>query len=180
MKKERWADVPGYEGIYRVSSKGRVRSVTREVVTTTGALRIFNGVVLSPSFVRGYPVVTLNRAGSKPVQKYVHRLVAAAFVPNPEGHDVVMHRDDNPANAHWKNLVWGTYQDNTNDMIRKGRQNFGQGWKATAKLSASDVREIRKLLARGVMGKDVAEQFAVSKMTISLIKNGKSWQEVKS
>lgn len=54
----------------------------------------------------------------------LHRLIALAYLPNPEGYPVVRHRDDNPSHNEVGNLVWGTHSDNTQDMIARGRARF--------------------------------------------------------
>lgn len=104
---ETWKDVPGYEGLYQVSDLGRVKGVKR-------------GKVLSPYTMKnGYLYVTLSKK-SKEKCLPVHRLVAAAFVPNPEGKSEVNHIDANKLNAKASNLEWVTPKENTAHAKRMG------------------------------------------------------------
>jgi hypothetical protein len=103
---ENWRPVVGFEN-YEVSDKGRVRN--------TGT-----GRVLRPGpHWQGYVMVTLYRDGQRHTRT-VHRLVALAFIPNPENYPVVRHGDDVPDNNCVNNLLWGTQLDNMEDADKNG------------------------------------------------------------
>ena len=107
MSEETWKDIKGYEGIYQVSSLGRVRSLDHVVNTTDtrGCKHSYHrkGRMLSISRNgnRGYLGVSL-----KGGRQYVHRMVALAFIPNPDNLQEVNHRDENKANNRADNLEW--------------------------------------------------------------------------
>ena len=109
-EKEIWKDVVGYEGLYRVSSFGNVYSCRA-------------GRNLKPGNHRdGYRFVILTKDKSKKYET-VHRLVAEAFIPNPNDLPVVNHKDENPSNNNVKNLEWCTQQYNAtynNVHIKRG------------------------------------------------------------
>ena len=118
---EQWRPVRGYEGIYEVSSHGRVRSVDRVVTRSDGQVRRFKGKVRSTPLLQqtGYPFVNLCIQGKCQVRT-VHSLVAEAFIgPRPEGAEVC-HNDGNPANNRVDNLRYGTSSDNALDKVRHG------------------------------------------------------------
>lgn len=69
----------------------------------------------------GYVVVNLYR-DKKPFTVKVHRLVASAYIPNPNNLPCVLHLDDDKSNPNKTNLKWGTHQDNSQDMLSKNRQ----------------------------------------------------------
>lgn len=97
MKEERWLPVVGYEGLYEVSSLGRVKSLN---YNHTGKEKI-----LSPGKTsRWYLHVDLCKNG-KSYQRLIHRLVAIAFIPNPENKPEVHHRDGNTHNNIVSNLL---------------------------------------------------------------------------
>ena len=112
MYNEEWKDVVGFEGYYQVSNYGRVKGQYGKILATLVDTRGTTRMCLSVDRVRTYTSI--------------HRLVAQAFIPNPDNLPVVMHLDDNPRNNHVSNLQWGTQRDNIYDMISKGRANRGK------------------------------------------------------
>ena len=117
---ERWKPVTGYEGIYEVSNHGRVRSVDRTITCSDGRVRRHKGKNLSTPLSRdGYPVVSLYTQG-RLKKRYVHSLVAEAFISaRPEGMEVC-HNDGDSTNNHLDNLRYGTRSDNMLDRVRHG------------------------------------------------------------
>lgn len=68
----------------------------------------------------GYLYVNINQKDGKQKQKRVHKLVAIAFIPNPNNYPIVMHIDDDKSNPNINNLKWGTISENTKDAYDKG------------------------------------------------------------
>lgn len=101
MKKEYWKPVVGYEGHYQVSNWGRVKSI-----------KFGKGRILKPTTnLYGYLFVKLCKDGKvKPFT--VHRLVAEAFLPNPDNLPQVNHKDENKQNNIVSNLEWCSAQYN--------------------------------------------------------------------
>jgi len=118
---EQWKPVNGCEGIYEVSSHGRVRSVDRTITLSDGQVRHLEGKVLRtpPLQKTGYPFVNLCIQGKKK-NRTVHSLVAEAFIgPRPEGAEVC-HNDGIKTNNHVDNLRYGTSRENELDKVRHG------------------------------------------------------------
>lgn len=108
-----WKPVSGFPK-YEVSPDGGIRS-------PRGPLRhIIDG--------NGYPIVTLYAPEVKR-NILVHRAVATAFVPNPDGHEWVLHRDGDSRNPAASNLYWGTPAQNSADMVAHGRAGRANGGK---------------------------------------------------
>lgn len=110
----------------------------------------------------------------------VHRLVALAWIPNPEGKEQVNHlngiRDDNRV----ENLQWCTNEENRAHAAKFLDRNVRKGSDVTtSKLTEDDVKEIRALISDGKMyQKDIAKKYGVAPSTITWIKNGGAWSHV--
>ena len=103
---EQWKDVAGYEGLYQVSNYGRVRSLDRYVANKNG-IALKKGKIITSADVskKKYQKVNLWKDNSGKCY-LVHRLVAEAFLPNPEHFQEVNHKDENPLNNSADNLEW--------------------------------------------------------------------------
>lgn len=111
---EEWRTIKGYEGLYEVSSYGRVRSLDRYVKTCYEAYRLQKGKILSPAKDRyGYLKVVLN-FNRKCKTINVHRLVSDAFIPNPDNLPMVNHKDEDKSNNRVDNLEWCDSKYNNN------------------------------------------------------------------
>jgi len=179
---EAWLDIPGYEGWYQVSNKGRVKSLARTVVYGGKSTRSQAEKLLKL------------RAGGKPVggvyyvsvilcrnrvrkQFKVHRLVAELFCPKPVGCEVVNHLDNNPANNSASNLEWTTVAGNNLHRHVQGRSCAPVGeanWNSV--LTEKDVTAIKELLEQGELSQqEVADRFRITQSHVSKIHLGKAW-----
>ena len=164
---EVFTDIPGYEG-YQVSNHGRVKNSK-------------TSKILKPYLTRGYLRVSLyNESGRK--CKLVHRLVAEAFIPNPQNKSEVNHINGCKTDANACNLEWATASENMYHAHSNGlRAKIDtQGEKnRLSKLTEFQVMQIKRLLADGKSTqKTIGSQFNVSRETISSIKSGRRWQEI--
>ncbi len=125
---EGWADVIGYEGQYRISTFGRVMSMGRTVrFGDTGQTRELPEIeMVQMQHYKGHLYVYLSKNNIR--QKFfIHRLVAVAFIPNPENKPLVDHKDEEKTNNKIWNLQWMTVQENTQkhyDAIQKSNAEF--------------------------------------------------------
>ena len=119
-------DVDGFDGRYKVDELGNVYSMVKK-----GNVMDYPVTTLKPANNKGYLRVVLRHKGcNKSHGKYVHRLVAQAYVPNPNNYTEVNHIDGNKQNNHYSNLEWCSRKQNmqhawdtglcTNDMNKKG------------------------------------------------------------
>lgn len=108
-QKEVWLPVKGYEGIYEVSNFGKVKRVSRFRGVNKAYL---NGYCLKPKDNgKGYYRIKLT-VNNKSRRVMLHRIIAEAFIPNPENKPVVNHIDLNKKNNRIENLEWCTQKDN--------------------------------------------------------------------
>lgn len=123
MDVEIWKDIVGYEGYYQVSNLGRVRSVDRVIFSKNGAAYHYKQKIRKFSKnAKGYLNVSLTK-GCITKTYLVSRLVAIAFIPNPNNLPQVGHKDDsrNKENNCVDNLYWTTNLENSNTAGRKER-----------------------------------------------------------
>ena len=120
-----WKAIKDYEGFYEVSDDGEVRSVDRDTLRSDGVVYHHKGRKLKQTVCvgrgtddsrEGYAVVNLRKPGSANVV-LVHRLVAIAFIPNPNGLPTVNHKDGNKLNNSIANLEWASYSENNTHAI---------------------------------------------------------------
>lgn len=116
---EEWRDIEGYEGLYQVSNLGRVRSLDRIVVNSSGHKRTVQGVVLRATFNTNYYNVSLCKDG-KVRKKNVHRLVAEAFLEKIDGKNVVDHINADVSDNRAENLQWVTTAENNRRIHELG------------------------------------------------------------
>lgn len=102
-----WKQIPISDGRYYINENGEVKN------NATGK------ILARPVFNTGYPVVSFNVNG-KVIKRTLHRLVAEAFIPNPNNFPIVLHKDNNKCNFSISNLEWNTYSENNAQAIRDG------------------------------------------------------------
>ena len=121
---EIWKDIEGYEGLYQVSNEGRVKSLQREIVYKDGRKKVLEEKILHNLLSDlGYYHVMLSK-NCVPKRYKVHRLVAKAFIANPNNLPVINHKDECKTNNFVENLEWCTqgYNVRYGTRIERGRQ----------------------------------------------------------
>lgn len=178
--------VVGWEGIYQVNEYGVVLSIPRVIIRRDGTKQRFKGKQLTPFLNSdGYCVVRLSDAsnGRREIAR-VHRLVAEAFLPNPEGKPEVNHIDGDKSNPHLRNLEWVTSQENRQHAWGTGLRNrthlpAHKGEKqANSKLNDESVIQIRLLRCSGASYGALSKRYGVSKRTIIRVVTGDSWSHL--
>lgn len=173
-QEERWLPVLGFEGLYSISSSGRLRSEPRVVMRRNGVLQTIPGKLKAAVVGKhGYLRYGLNKHGANR-PRFAHRLVLDAFVgPAPAG-CVCCHNDGNPGNANLNNLRWDTMKANSQDAIRHGSIARGERI-GIAKLTADQVLEIR---ADKRPNTEISRHYGIDKGHVSHIKARHVWAHI--
>ena len=165
MEKEIWKDVPGYEGLYQVSSLGRVRSVDRYIKYSNGREVFTKGKMLSLTLSKGNERLQVSLCKNGKAEKtrpYV--LVMLAFVGECPDNMEICHINGVKTDDRLENLKYDTRSENRIDNYRYGSKNN------RGKLSIEDVIEIRKLYKTGDYTQvDIAKMYNVKHYTIGRI-----------
>ena len=170
---EVWTPVVGYEGLYEVSNRARVRTLGRSVQMWNGGWRTYPAKLLAPQpdAKNRYFHVRLSKDGVVR-QHLVHHLVAAAFIgPRPEGL-LVLHGDGGRHDNSAANLYYGDHSRNNGvDRWRDGTASVGES-NAGSKLTEAQVMEIR---ASDRTTLELAKEYGVCQATISAAALGATW-----
>lgn len=181
--KEEWVDIQGYEGIYQITSSGKVRSLDKEVFSYPNSKRLVKGRTLKPLRDKlGYRYFQLSDKNSKIKNCKFHRLLCIAFIPNPENYPHVNHKNGIKYDNRLENLEWCTHRQNmkhawSNGLIPEPVTIYGEK-SNFAKLSDIQAKEIKIRLRKGDHPKDIAEDYPVGFSAVREIKAGRSWGHI--
>lgn len=171
IMKEEWKDIDGYEGLYKVSNLGRVKSMN---YNKTGREKC-----LKSSDRKGYDAVILSRNGNR-VCKSIHRLVLEAFTPNPNNKPQVNHIDGDKKNNNVNNLEWCTAKENTRHSFKNGLQNILRGSDVyNSRLSPNDILQMRSIYDHGWANQsELADAYNISFQHAHKILRNKVWRHI--
>lgn len=158
---EQWADIANYEGLYQVSTFGRVKSFQKGETT-----------IRKPWVDKcGYLYVDLYKDGKRG-RAGTHQLVARAFVPNPDNKLEVNHEDGHPLNNHVSNLSWVTTAENKEHALRTGLILTGDkcSWAKLTDEQATYIRENPNNLST----RELADKFGIHRQSVSEIQLGRT------
>ena len=176
---EEWRPIVGFEGVFEVSSLGRVKSLVRESVHINQfGVRCVQPVVekiLTQTRNMRYPTVCLSLNGKSKCCA-VHRLVLAAFIgPCPPGMVCRHFPDRNPRNNRLDNLSYGTPTQNSQDKVVHGTMG---GWKHTPEFRAEHSRRIKQVWASGKRNRKMTDEQRAS-ISASLLESYRRKRESK-
>lgn len=180
--KEIWKDIPDYED-YMISNLGRVKSKERLIrythsVTKNEHYRKTEEKILNvySNARTGYKFVQL-KCNKKSKNWNIHRLVAIAFIEKNEKFNVVNHIDGNKHNNIVQNLEWCTDEYNHRHAANSGLTAKGIEVKSSI-LNENCVHAIKYFLNKGYTRAELSKAFNVSRQTIILIAQNKTWQHI--
>ena len=169
---EIWKDVPGYEGLYRVSNRGGLQGYFQ------GKWRTRKTYAANHGYIR----CSLTKNGIR-ISQPIHRIVLLAFAGKPPKPDMQCnHKNGIKNDNRLENLEWVTISENIQhsyDVIGRGHpNNSGERNGSTTKLTTDQVLEIRRLHKGGVRVGVLATLYGVKHSTISDIVRRKNWKHI--
>lgn len=166
---EEWKDCVGFEGLYQVSSIGRIKRTGGR-----GKGVVVGKVLKTHDDGHGYQQLVL-RKDKRSFHQKVHRLVAMAFIGNMEGSGMdVCHNDGDRSNNCVYNLRWDTRKGNMSDTVEHGTKQYGEIHKS-ANLTEDQVIAIIEDKRKQ---QDIADDYGISRTTVSAIKCGRNWKHL--
>lgn len=158
---EIWKDIPGYEGLYQVSTFGRVKVLEqyRPSNPYEGVICYYKEKIIKPCKRRGYLYVSLTKDHFK-ITPNIHRLVAQVFIPNPNNYPCINHKDENKYNNQFDNLEWCDWEYNNN---------YGHYKEKIKKSKLQPIRKKVKCIETGEVFKNIAEAAKNTKSQPGLI-----------
>lgn len=171
---EVFKDVVGYEGFYKISNIGNVKSLSRTILK--------NGIYpfkskeknLKNRFNNNYYYVTLCKNNTYKTFRN-HRLIAMAFIPNPNNKPMVNHINGIKTDNRIENLEWCTSKENVNHAISTGLINQNGVNSINSRLTEKEILEIRSL---NLPHLEISEKYNISKSYVSSIKRRRTWKHI--
>lgn len=181
LPSEVWRPIESTQGVYLVSNLGRVKSVARSIITKR-ELKPCKSTLLKPSIRGQYLTVYLSVDGGI-MASSIHRLVAKAFIPNPDEKRFVNHKDLDKLNNRLDNLEWCTHAENMSHARLNGAMDNGKGGGVTGprptilgeknpncKLTDGDVKEVVRLFNNrfldGISTSEIAKRYGIDPQTV--------------
>ena len=171
---EIWKDIIGYEGQYQVSNLGRVKSLPRTRDTRYSGIKWYKEKILKPKICTTKYLSVGLCVDSKYKWALIHRLVAQAFIDNPNRLPQVNHKDGVKSNNIVYNLEWCTSKENIKHAYDINLSPIGEN-KVNSKLTNEDVTKIKEL--KGIYSqRELARMFGVTKGVIYSIHHNITWK----
>lgn len=164
--------IRGYEGLYEIDETGKVYTTKRQ-----GSA---GGEMKAKPSTGGYARIALCKDG-KHTTFLLHRLVADAFVQNPNKEICVNHKDGNKGNNNASNLEWCSYEENMQHAVKHGlaRVPLLKGDQhPMRKITSADASAIRQLYSEGRTMAEIGKRYGITGCQVSNIINGRHWKEL--
>lgn len=184
LEGEIWKDILGFENLYQVSNKGRIKSLKRTIIGRWGKEREVKEKIIKVFLCGAYPFTGLRKKGeSNKTTVILHKVMAQAFIPNPENKPFVNHIDGDKTNFDFSNLEWVTAKENSQHAVRTGllTHNHTTGENNFhCRLTEVKVREIYRLSKEDKLHEVlIANKYSIGRGTVRDILQGTTWKHLK-
>lgn len=178
MNNEIWKDIIGYEGFYKISNYGKVKSLARLVKMGPNKFRQTNEMFLNPSkSIHGYWRLCLQKNGKRNMH-FIHRLIGKAFIPNPENKPEINHingiRDDNSMD----NLEWVTTLENQLHSVHVLKRKILRGNEVGNSILNPELILELKYMKQYFSYTKLQDIYEIDRATIHLAVTGKNWKHL--
>ena len=170
-----WKDIKGFDGKYQINEYGHIKSLSRYIQNHSKKQLIPEKILKTCKVGKGYLTVCL-RDGKTTYRKYIHQLVAEYFIPNPNGLQILNHKDGNKENNYYENLEWTTYSGNNQHAYDTNLKDRGEEF-YNAILTENDVKEILNN-GKYTTYQNIADKYGVTKATIRDVLIRKTWKHI--
>lgn len=173
MSDKKVKDIPGFEGLYAISSSGNVWAYPRNRNKKNNHLALYKGKWLKNKINKrdGYVYIILNK-NKKQITRKVHRFVALTFLPNPEKKSQINHKNGIKTDNRVSNLEWCTPSENQKHSVLLGLKRSGDK-SPLSKISDKNVSKIRSLYSMGIYSQPyLAKKYGICKVQVWRIING--------
>lgn len=171
---ESWSQIKGFEGIYEVSTLGRIRSLDRPHRVRGSGISSQKGQILSQWKQGNYMYCDLRKPGVKQKAR-IHVVVLEAFVGIRPKDMVACHINGDSTDNRPCNLRWGTHKENAADKILHGTHQYGE---RAAKSKLTEAQAVAILQSPKAYAA-IAREFGVCKSTVTHIKTGRNWPHLR-
>lgn len=176
---EIWKDIPGFQNIYQASNIGRIRSKTHLINGHCNKVWKQGRILKQQKSKKGYMQAALMIAPKKRYNPGVHRLVALAFISNPENKPQVNHINGCKTNNTVSNLEWVNNSENQIHAVKNNliNPNYGESHH-NSKLSNKDVLIIRQKINDGESIKNLSKDYNISSSALCQIKFKRTYTNI--
>lgn len=170
--------LPELKNFCEVSNLGRIKHLARTVVDKRGFYKNYKEVVSKnvTNTTGKYLIISSSGSFGKSRQFYIHRLVALAFIPNPNNLPTVNHINGVKSDNRVENLEWCTYSENNQHAFDTKLKSYNH--LTMSKLTSQDVLNIRKDIENKLKPNKIAAKYGVTVHTIYCIRVGKTWSHL--
>lgn len=166
---EEWRDIRDFEGLYQISNMGRIKSLARPC-KGYGDKYAVDRIIKPLKMANGYLEAVMFRDGKRTI-RMLHRVVAEAFIPNPNDLPFINHKDENPQNNNVENLEWCTpkYNANYGNRQKKCRQSSLKHYKPVYQMDMDG-----NIIKRWECMNDAMRALSIDSTQISRVCKGKN------